>query len=196
MNSQASASKASPDRRTEILDAALQLIAEDGVDSVTHRRVAAAAGVPLGSTTYYFDSRDHLLRDAFRRYIERISETLFELSARVRQRPSLGRLVDFIIELTEREFLDEALLIAEFELTLFAARDPDLARELHAWQDTMVADLAEALERLGAPRPFDTARTVAQVVRGHEQEQLTRHEADSSDLRRRLRALLEALLDS
>ncbi len=183
-------------RRGEILEAALRLIVESGVDAVTHRRVAAAAGVPLGSTTYYFDSREHLLREAFRHYIQIVSQTISELSARTKRRPSVRRMVDFLIELTEREFLDEALLIAEFELTLFAARDPELALELHAWQDAMAADLAEALEFLGAPRPFDAARSVIQMVRGYEQEQLTRHEARSNDLRRRLRTQINAFLGS
>ena len=190
------ASGARPDRRAEILDAALRLIAESGVDAVTHRRVAAAAGVPLGSTTYYFESREHLLRQAFRRYIETVSQTMSQLSARAMREPSIRRIVDFVIELTEREFLDEALLIAEFELTLFAARDPELAVELHAWQDGMLAELAQALETLGAARPFDAARSVIQMVRGYEQEQLTRHEARSSDLRRRLRTLIHAFIRS
>ncbi len=190
------ASAARTERRVEILDAALRLIVESGVDAVTHRRVAAAAGVPLGSTTYYFDSREHLLREAFRHYIQIVSQTISELSARTKRRPSVRRMVDYLIELTEREFLDEALLIAEFELTLFAARDLELALELHAWQDAMVADLAEALEFLGAPRPFDAARSVIQMVRGYEQEQLTRHEARSDDLRRRLRKQINAFLGS
>src|SRR5262245_4250116 len=52
--------KPSEDRRAVILDATLRLIATDGVDAVTHRRVAAVADVPLGSTTYYFESREQL----------------------------------------------------------------------------------------------------------------------------------------
>ncbi len=189
-------SAAPTERQVEILDAALRLIAETGVDAVTHRRVAAAAGVPLGSTTYYFESREHLLREAFRHYIRIVSKTMAELSAHAKQRPTVRRIVDFVIELTEREFLDEAMLVAEFELTLFATRDPELALELHAWQDAILADLAEALEHLDAPRPFEAARSVIQMVRGYEQEQLTRHAANSDDLRRRLLALIEALLGS
>ena len=57
------------ERRQLILDTALRMIATGGVDSITHRRVADAAGVPLGSTTYYFESREHLLREAFDHYL-------------------------------------------------------------------------------------------------------------------------------
>ncbi len=56
-------------RRELILDTTLRLIASGGVDSVTHRRVAEDAGIPLGSTTYYFDSKEHLLREAFEHYL-------------------------------------------------------------------------------------------------------------------------------
>ena len=183
-------------RREAILDAALKLIAQQGFASVTHRRVAAAAGVPLGSTTYYFDSRDHLLADAFRRYLHLVSAELDAAAADLKRAPSLEGFLDFLVRFTEREVQDEAVLIVEYELVLFAARDGSLAEELHAWQDGMVADLAEALELLDARRPFDAARAVIQLVRGYELEQLTRGESRSDDLRRRVELLLSAYLDA
>ena len=53
-------------RRTAILDAAIAVVARDGTGAVTHRAVAKLAKVPLAATTYYFASRDDLLREAFR----------------------------------------------------------------------------------------------------------------------------------
>ena len=50
-------------RRRAIVDAAAELIVEIGVDAITHRKVAARAGVPLGATTQYFATLDDL-RDA------------------------------------------------------------------------------------------------------------------------------------
>lgn len=47
-------------RRAQIVDAAITVIAEVGVEAMSHRRVAAAAGVPLAATTYYFGSLDEL----------------------------------------------------------------------------------------------------------------------------------------
>src|SRR5919107_1137181 len=49
------------DRRSVILDAALRVIAEQGMRALTHRAVDAAAGLPGGSTSYYFRSRAALL---------------------------------------------------------------------------------------------------------------------------------------
>ncbi|HEV2651233.1 MAG TPA: TetR family transcriptional regulator, partial [Rhizomicrobium sp.] len=56
-------------RKREILEAALRVVAKGGADSVTHRSVADVAQVPLGSLTYYFESREDLIREAFRLYI-------------------------------------------------------------------------------------------------------------------------------
>lgn len=58
-------SRNDPQRRDTIIDAALAVITELGVHKTTHRRIAAAADVPLGSLTYYFDSLDDLLGQAF-----------------------------------------------------------------------------------------------------------------------------------
>src|SRR5690606_41594853 len=48
-------------RRAALVAAAAELLAEGGFDAVRHRAVAERAGLPLASTTYYFDSLDELL---------------------------------------------------------------------------------------------------------------------------------------
>ena len=68
-------------RRRAILAAAVRVIGEGGPDRVTHRRVAAAAGVPLGSTTYYFSSRDAIIREAFRHYMSEAGTWMSSLAA-------------------------------------------------------------------------------------------------------------------
>lgn len=183
------------DRRASILDATLRLIATDGVDSVTHRRVAAAAGVPLGSTTYYFESREHLLREAFRRYLEQI-QSLQNRVARTMTKTTVAGLVDYLVEMTQREFEDEQMVLAEYELTLFAARDTEIADALHAWDAFMLGHLARAFETMDAPRPFDAARTVLHMMRGHELDSLSRHDTDAEGLRRRLTVVVSALVES
>ncbi|GAA3162546.1 TetR family transcriptional regulator [Streptomyces virens] len=54
-----------PHRRARILAATLDLIVEEGVAGVSHRKIAARAQVPLGSMTYHFSGIDDLLREAF-----------------------------------------------------------------------------------------------------------------------------------
>jgi TetR/AcrR family transcriptional regulator, regulator of biofilm formation and stress response len=180
-------------RREAILDAALAVIAAHGTEKVTHRSVAAAAGVPLGSTTYYFASRDELVREAFRRYVMRVMALFAEL-ARETEPTTPAALVDLLVEIARREVDGRWTVIVEYELVLRAARDPALATDFRRYEQTMISQLAEALERLGAAQPFDGARTLIALVRGFELDGLTRAEADVADMKRRLIPVVDLVL--
>jgi AcrR family transcriptional regulator len=56
------ARKADKDARSRILDAALEIFAEQGFAGTTTREIAARAKVNLGLIKYYFDSKDALWR--------------------------------------------------------------------------------------------------------------------------------------
>src|SRR5437868_10053474 len=58
-------------RREALLEAVLRIVADVGPDAVTHRRVAEEAQLPLASTTYWFDSKEHLLTAALEMAAER-----------------------------------------------------------------------------------------------------------------------------
>src|SRR4051812_23481014 len=51
-------------RRAALVEAAAELLVEGGFEAVRHRAVAERAGLPLASTTYYFDSLDDLIAAA------------------------------------------------------------------------------------------------------------------------------------
>jgi DNA-binding transcriptional regulator YbjK len=117
-------------RRDVIVDATLRVIGARGADAVTHRAVAAEAGVPLASTTYYFASKDELVREAFALAIDR-SLALVEAHAAHAEGPPVERLVG----LAEAQLADTgAPLAAQFELMLEAGRRPEL-RDLAARWD-------------------------------------------------------------
>jgi DNA-binding transcriptional regulator YbjK len=177
-------------RRRLILAAVLRVIAEGGVDAVTHRRVAAAAGSSLGSTTYHFDTRDALILEAFRFHIARQNEQMSMLEASTEVRDEAAFL-EALVEWTERELADEAPLRAEYELILYAARDEHLAREYWAWQQSLESLVAERLERLGRRHALETARIVTGLIRAYELERLAHRPLDADDLRRRLRHVLQ-----
>lgn len=65
-----------PGRRDRIVSAVLDLVAEHGMAGVSHRTVARAADVPLGSTTYYFHSLDDLLAGALDHLVDDYEGTL------------------------------------------------------------------------------------------------------------------------
>lgn len=180
-----------PPRRRSILEATLRVIARGGADAVTHREVAAEAGVPLGSTTYYFASRDDLLREAFRHHVADVFAFLTGVGDE-HPAASVDGLVEFLVEVARRELTDTGKLLVEYELILRAARDPALAREFVAYERALESALAARLEHLGAPQPFDAARTVIALVRGLEIQGLVRA-TDPGELRRRVRPVVAAL---
>jgi DNA-binding transcriptional regulator YbjK len=182
-------------RRREILEAALRVIGAGGPDAITHRRVAAEAGVPLGSLTYYFESRKDLVREAFRHYLAEATNALLAIEQDF-PATTPERMVELLIEITRREFSEPALVRAEYELILYAARDPDLAREFTAWERGLEVRLGEWFEKLGAGRPLDAARTIIDLVRGFELERFTHVSASEEDLRRRLGLVITALTAS
>lgn len=52
-------------KREVILRAAIEILLNEGLREVTHRQVAARAGVPVGSIGYYYVSREKLLETCF-----------------------------------------------------------------------------------------------------------------------------------
>lgn len=179
-------------KRRAILDAVLRVVAGGGVEAVTHRRVAAEAGVPLGSTTYYFASRDDLLREAFRHHAAAVYGAVDEI-AEGDQLASSADVIAFLVALVRREIEDRSLIVVEYELIVRAARDPVLAREVNAYERALGARLGEALERLGIAPAFDAARTLIALVRGFELECLTRGAPALDALQARLEMVLAAL---
>ncbi|MFF5131128.1 TetR/AcrR family transcriptional regulator [Streptomyces syringium] len=111
-----------PERRDRIVDAAITVAAERGIAALSHRAVAAAADVPLGSTTYHFKSLDDLLVAALRRtaraWLDGMAEWERGLAADVSVAEGLAGLVE--------EWLagDRARLELEYELYLAALRRP------------------------------------------------------------------------
>jgi DNA-binding transcriptional regulator YbjK len=187
------AATTAPPRRRSILDAALRVIARDGAEALTHRRVAEEAAVPLGSTTYYFASRDEMLREALGHHAAAAMALLDEVEAKHVPR-SVAELVASLVAMVDHEFEDPSRVLVEYELILRAARDAELARLLHDYNRALVDRLAHSLEALGAPKPFDIARTLVALIRAFELERLTRPDADLDALRQRLLTVAHALL--
>ncbi len=96
--------------RRAILAAASQVIVEDGVDALTHRSVAEAAGVPLARVSYHYPRVEDLMVAAATQYLEVFDDRLRSLAegARGGRRSMVEACTDFLLELvTERsaEFL-------------------------------------------------------------------------------------------
>lgn len=58
-------------RREELLDAAITVLGERGIHALTHRAVDSAAGLPAGSASNHFRTRDALLDAVVERFAAR-----------------------------------------------------------------------------------------------------------------------------
>ena len=111
-----------PDRKSRIIDVTIDVIAEYGVAGTTHRRIAAAADVPLGSLTYHFSGLDDLLEQAFTRHAERMSPLYEAHFDGVRTR---AEFVDAVTDLIHRDAgADHRDWAVAYELYLAALRNP------------------------------------------------------------------------
>ncbi len=70
-------------RRDDLLDAAICLLGERGTHALTHRAVDAAAGLPAGSASNYFRTRDALLNAVVERFAARERANWEDIAAKV-----------------------------------------------------------------------------------------------------------------
>jgi DNA-binding transcriptional regulator YbjK len=111
--------------RQAIVEAAGRVVVARGLAAVTHRAVAAEAGVPLARTTYHFPTVDVLLRAVQRYLTERFDARLLAFigAAQGRRASIVDACCDFLEELLGAR-RDEFL--ASVELGVAAARRPEL----------------------------------------------------------------------
>ncbi|MFI6704734.1 TetR/AcrR family transcriptional regulator [Streptomyces sp. NPDC050509] len=141
--------RSDPDRRTHILDATLDVIAEHGVAGTTHRHIAARADVPLGSITYHFTSLTDLLTRAFARHVELQSAVFQGLFDGVATRE---RFVEVLVDLVHGGPARHRSAVLGFELHLAALRSPGLRTLTRAWTEDSRTVLARFTDPDSAAR--------------------------------------------
>jgi TetR/AcrR family transcriptional regulator, regulator of biofilm formation and stress response len=130
-----------PRRRERIIEAAVAVIGATGLAGLTHRSAAAQAGVPLGSTTYYFAHIDELLDAAVRTVAERNVERLRNWAESLPGQADLSaELADFLVLLATEHRQTSVLA---YELYGAALRRTALRAASTAW-DTMLTEVFES----------------------------------------------------
>jgi len=174
------------------------VIACSGVGGLTHRAVAAEAGVPLASTTYYFASKLDLLLEACRFHAQRQEARMDSVEAELEETaPTAERLADALTSiLLAQVYPSHADLLAEYELLLEAARREELRSFASVWTMQMRRRIARWLRRAGSSDPTTDAAIILSVVSGADVENLAVGYGPSQAraLRRMLTRLLHKLL--
>ncbi|WP_051467529.1 TetR/AcrR family transcriptional regulator [Actinomadura oligospora] len=185
------------DRRALLLDTAIAVIASHGLRGLTHRAVQEAAGLPHGSVTYYFKTRDMLILAVVDRMIEidkeRSGPAAHELLRAIATRsdaPDYDRIAELL-----RGWWSESreLLLARFELELAGAREP-LIRDAMARCRAEFRQLAEliALAAGSEDARFD-AEVVTKLIDGLMFDFVTRAPQDPRHLTTGLRRAIEPI---
>lgn len=124
------------ERRRQLADAGLRVLARDGARGLTHRSVDAESSSPVGTASNYFRTRDAL----FAALVERIGERLTpdptvrdSLAART---PDRALFADYTRDIVARLTRERDVALALFELRLEAARRPEIREVMGAWLRT------------------------------------------------------------
>jgi TetR/AcrR family transcriptional regulator, transcriptional repressor for nem operon len=138
-----------PSHREAILNAGLQVMFRSGYDGATVRDICTAAGVPVGSFTNHFRSKEAFAQEVLDRYFANLQGTvrkaLDDTSLTPRQR--LQRYLEIISGLLAGDKWHRGCLIGDFSLET-AAQSKRLRRRLEVifqeWRAPFASCIAEA----------------------------------------------------
>jgi DNA-binding transcriptional regulator YbjK len=141
-------------RRRELLEAALHVVADEGLRGLTHRAVDRRAGLPQGTCSAYFRTREALQTGLTTFVAARCGADVGILADRLAAEPP-GRpeVKERVVEITVGAFegwLEEReLLLARIELSMEASRNPSLAALLREYRERLVAVVDATLAARG-----------------------------------------------
>lgn len=140
-----------------IADAAISVIAAEGMRGLTHRAVDRAAGLPVGSTSYYARTRAALLELTIARIV-----LLDQASPR-----SSGSLAEFIAGYAFDAITSgRTRMLARYEFALEATRRPELRAVYDEGGLQIRRHAAEVLEAAGSADADRHARIVVDWMEG------------------------------
>ncbi|MDK0523786.1 TetR family transcriptional regulator C-terminal domain-containing protein [Streptomyces sp. ML-6] len=118
----------STDRRTVLADAAIEVLADEGMRGLTHRAVDREAGLPPGTTSAYFRTRRALLTGLVRRLVERDQAELRAAGERTPMPRTPGELADGLAAFVEGRLTGEGRRrsLARYACAVESVRHPEL----------------------------------------------------------------------
>lgn len=178
-------------RREALLRAAIELLAEGGARALTHRAVAARAGLPPASTTYYFDTIQQLTDAALELHV---TDRVAELESIVAEALAAGETPEEVGAAVAVSLVDRAadMLVGQFELYLEASRNPALQPTVGEALAASEQFAARALKALGARDPEASAPAFLALVDGFALHRLGRPRPRDEEIAH-LRAALRSL---
>jgi len=127
-------------RRRDLCDAAIALLAADGARGLTHLRVDRHAGFADGTTSFYYQTRAALLRGAMDRVIE-LDIADFTSALNATEDGEVDSLLSTLAAQAVRTAVEpeRSRARARFELMMTASRDPELGKVFDGLMGRFVA---------------------------------------------------------
>ncbi|HTX07376.1 MAG TPA: TetR family transcriptional regulator [Solirubrobacteraceae bacterium] len=126
------------ERRARIVEAAISVIANEGVEALSHRRVAAAAGVPRSATTYYFESLEDLRWAAVEEIVRADLDAMNEL---FNAAPADSDLSELLGRFAWTWLKDRKVAMATLEIVSSGARRESIRELADTWTSAWIAAL-------------------------------------------------------
>jgi DNA-binding transcriptional regulator YbjK len=162
-------------RRIEIIDAAIEVMARVGLAGLSMRLVANQAQLPLGALSYYFDDKSDLIAQAFQQLSDREIDRVVRTAERLRPTMSAEELADLVADMIIDGFTSpQGAIVTRYELVTEASRDERLRPMFEAWYAAMVPALSRLFRDLGSRQPELDSRTVMAVMAGLEIDNIYR----------------------
>jgi DNA-binding transcriptional regulator YbjK len=182
--------------REAMVDATVRIVAREGVAAVTHRRVAAEAGVALSSTTWHFSTKGEILEAALRWAARREVEGIAAIAVRLGDAdfdPTAwaDALGDWLVEqvTTERD-----LAVALYRLQIESLGTPGALDVHREWGEGLRAVGERVLAHSPTSTPGLDVRLVVAALDGLRMGVLSSGEEDVEWIRLAIRRQLRALL--
>jgi DNA-binding transcriptional regulator YbjK len=177
-------------RMQQLLEAAVVVVSESGMRGLTHRAVDRQAGFPEGSCSAYLRTRK-ALQTALAEYVgSHLAADVRALSKRLAGSPGDHEKATTETAALFDDWLHGRELVTRFELSLEAARDPELAAQFSAWRTELVEVVGAVLEKDGAPGDAGRAETLVVALDGVLLGAVLRAPDDRADYVRRCVSLL------
>ncbi len=145
------ADRTSPDRRAEILEAAIRVLARDGLAQASTRKLAAEAGINQATLLYHVGSKDELLLAVLREMMRQTRE--IAVAAAEEDLPLREAIANSLRAFWHHVEMTPELQVMQYELTLYALRNREaawLAREQYSgYCEVVEGVLRAASERQG-----------------------------------------------
>jgi DNA-binding transcriptional regulator YbjK len=135
-------------RRRALLDAALHVVADEGLRGLTHRAVDRRAGLPEGTCSAYFRTRQALQLGVGEYVAATLADDVDALGAELTEcEGDADRALALTLELFERWLDSREMIIAKLELSMEAPRNPAVAEVLATWRMRLVGVVDGILTR-------------------------------------------------